>query len=182
LYLGARLGAEDFSTDPTVQLRELVTLTPVPLLSLVAGRLAVGVLHTVLLLLLGAPFLVAAMAVGGVGFPQLLRALALIGSASLAARMCGLCALALSGGRRPLRDVILFLAVTGAASAVFFLAPAASAFQNVGALARGGSPVPLTAAAADAAAAVLLAAGALWALSGVRGRARRREAGAGSND
>jgi hypothetical protein len=46
LYLGARWGAEDYTANPAVQLHEYVTMTPVSLLSLVSGRLLVGLLHT----------------------------------------------------------------------------------------------------------------------------------------
>jgi len=178
LYLGARFGAEDFSTDPNVQLQELVTMTPVPLLSLAAERLTVGVLHTLLLLLLGAPFLVAAMAVGGADAAQLLQTLVLVGSASLAARMTGLLVRSATGARRPLRDIILFFCVTGAAAAVFLLAPSASAFRVVGALGRGSVRAPLLPAAADAAAAAVLAAGALAVFAVMRARAGQRQRGA----
>jgi hypothetical protein len=178
LYLGARFGAEDFSSDPSVQLKELVTLTPVPLATLVAGRFAFGLLHTLVLLLLGAPFLVAAMAVGGVELPQALRALAIIGAASLAARMIGLCALALVGERRPARDLILFFAVTASAAAAFFALPAVSSFRAIGALVRGDGSFSLLPAGTDLAAAVLLAGCTLGILSGARARAKRRAPGA----
>ncbi len=177
LYLGARFGAEDFAANPNVQLRELVTLTPVPLASLVAGRFAFGFLHTLVLLLLGAPFLAAAMAVGGVGVPQALRALAIIGAASLAARMWGLCALALLGARRPSRDLLLFFAVTVSAAAAFFLQPALSSFRGLAAVARGGGSLWLLPAGTDLAAAVLLAGCTLGVLFGVRARAKRHAPG-----
>ena len=182
LYLGARFGAEDFAADPRVQLTELVTLTPVPLASLVAGRFVFGLLHTLVLLLLGAPFLVAAMAVGGVGFPQALQALAIIGAASLAARMCGLCALALVGARRPARDILLFFAVTAPAAAAFFVRPAASSFRAIASLARGDGSLSLLPAGVDLAAAILLAACTLGVLSGARARAKRRAPGAGEHE
>jgi len=177
LYLGARFGAEDYSPDPSVQLRELATMTPVPVLSLAAGRLAFGALHTLLLLLLGAPFLVAAMAVGGAAFSQLLQALAMIGAASLAARMAGLVSRSVLGARRPLRDVALTSCVTAAAAAAFFLAPGVSSFRAIGALAQGPLHAPLLPAAADAAGAVLLAAAAAGVLAVVRARARRAREG-----
>ena len=182
LYLGARFGAEDFSVDPSVQLRELVTLTPVPLASLVAGRFAFGLLHTLVLLLLGAPFLAAAMAVGGVDLPQALQALAIIGAASLAARMCGLCALALLGGRRPARDILLFFAVTAPAAAVFFARPAASSFRAIAALTRGDAALGLLPAGTNLAAAVLLAGCALAVLAGVRAQAKRRVPGGDAHE
>jgi hypothetical protein len=181
LYLGARFGAEDFSADPGVQLRELVTLTPVPLARLVVERFAAGLLHTFVLLLLGAPFLAAAMAVGGVDLPQALCALAIIGAASLAARMAGLCALALLGARRPTRDIVLFFAVTASAAATSFLQPAVSSFYGVAALARGDGSLSLLPAAADLAAAVALAGCTLGILLGVRARAKRRAPGGGAH-
>jgi len=182
LYLGARFGAEDFTADPSVQLRELVTLTPVPLASLVAGRFVFGFLHTVLLLLLGAPFLAAAMAVGGVGVPQALRALAIIGAASLAARMCGLCALALVGARRPARDLLLFFAVTASAAAAFYFHPDASSFRGIAAMARAGGGLSLLPAGTDLAVAVLLAGCTLGVLSVVRARAKRHAPGADEHE
>ena len=181
LYLGARFGAEDYSRDPSVQLRELVTLTPVPILSLVVGRFVFGVLHTLLLLLLGAPFLVAAMAVGGAGVPQLLQALAMIGLASLSARMAGFLALAVAGARRPLRDIVLTCGVTAAAAAAFFLSPAQSSFRAMAALVRGQTHPAVLPAAADAAAAALLAAAAGGVLTVVRARARARGQGGGEH-
>jgi len=182
LYLGARFGAEDYSTDPSVQLRELAALTPVSILSLVAGRFAFGVLHTILLMLLGAPFLVAAMAVGGAGVPELLQALGLVGLASLAARMAGFLALAVVGTRRPLRDIVLTSGVTAAAAAAFFLSPAQSSFHALAALVRGHPHVAALPAAANAAAAALLAAAAGGVLAVVRVRARARARGQGGGE
>ena len=176
LYLGARWGAEDFAADPGVQLREYVTLTPVPLFSLVAGRLAAGAVHTLMVLFLGAPFLVAAMAVGGAGVPETLQALAVIGAAGLAARMCGLLALTLLGARGPFRRGLLFVFLAAALAVTFFFAPAVSPLRALATLLKPaeGSPSSIAAAAAGLGAAVLLAAGALAALSGTRARAARR--------
>src|SRR5208282_17319 len=105
LFLGARYGAEDFSPEAAGHLRDYVTLTPVPVFSVVAGRLVFSALHTLVLLLLGGPFLAAAMAVGGAGFPQALAALAVAGAASLGARMAGLLALAVVSRRTQLRSL-----------------------------------------------------------------------------
>ena len=176
LYLGARWGADDFAADPGVQLREYAALTPVPVISLVGGRLASGALHTLLILLLGAPFLVAAMAVGGADVRQTLRALAVIGAAGLAARMCGLLALALLGARRPLRRGLLFVVLVGALAVTFLLAPDVSPPRALASLLKpgDGSASWIACAAASLGAAVLLAAGALAALSGARARASRR--------
>jgi hypothetical protein len=176
LYLGARYGAEDYSADSTVQLREYVTLTPVPLFSVIGGRLMFAVLHTFLLLLIGAPFLAAAMAVGGAGFPQALAALAVIGAASLAARMCGLLVLTLVGGRRPLRDLLLIPVLAASLVVTFFLAPRTNPFHAIAFLLKDadGPSACLASAGVDLGAALALAACSLGVLSMVRGRAHRR--------
>ena len=176
LFLGARWGAESISSDPDVTLRDYVTRTPVSLPFLVLGRLAAGASHTFLLLLLGAPFLVAAMAVGGAGIPHILQALAVIGAAGLAARMCGLLALALIGANGPLRRALLFLFLTAVLAVTFFLAPAVSPFRAMASLLKPveGAPPPILSAAAGLGAALLLAAGALAVLTVTRARAARR--------
>lgn len=181
LYLGARFGAEDYSTESASQLREYATLTPVPLFSVVGGRMTFAALHTVLLLLIGAPFLAAAMAVGGAGLPQSLSALAVIGAASLAARMCGLLALTIVGARRPLRDLVLFPALAAGLVATFSLAPWANPFHAIGFLLRDprGSSAAFRCAAADLGAAVVMAGCALFVLFLVRARARKRGTGDG---
>jgi hypothetical protein len=107
LYFGGRYGAEDFSPDTMVQLREYVTLTPVPLVSVILGKAGFFFLHTFFLLLLGAPFLLAPVAVGGLSLSKAFAAFAVLGTASLAARMFGLFVLSLIGDRPLLRNVIL---------------------------------------------------------------------------
>jgi hypothetical protein len=178
VYLGARFGAEDFTADSGAAIREYVTLTPVPLVSVVGGRATFAVLHTFLLLLLGAPFLAAAMAVGGAGIGQALSALAVIGAASLSARMCGLLFLALVGGRRPLRDLLMIPVLASSLVVTFFLAPQSNPFHALASLLKdnGGASAALACAALDLGAALVLAACALAVLSGVRGRAKRRGA------
>ena len=178
LYLGSRFGAEDFSPGAAAQFSEYVTLTPVSLAALVGGRLLLGLLHTMILLLLGAPLMIASMAVGGAGPAQALAALAMIGAAGLAARMAGLLVLSLVGTRRPLRDMTLFLLVSALAAATFFLTPAVSPFRVIGSLARNpGDPAWLACTAASLGAAAAFAAAALGALAGLRARANRRRAG-----
>jgi len=176
LYLGARYGAEDFSADSAGWLREYVTLTGVSLVSLVGRRLIFAVLHTFLLLLIGAPFLAAAMAVGGAGFPQALSALAVIGAASLAARMCGLLVLTLVGGRRPLRDLFLMPVLAASLVVTYILAPRTNPFHAIAFLLKDaeGSSTPLTCAAASLGVALVLAGCAVAVLSGVRSHAKRR--------
>ncbi len=103
LYLGGRYGAEDYSPDTLVNLREYVTLTPASVTSLVAGKAAFALLHTVFLLALGAPFLLAAFSVSGTRAGTLAVCLAVLAAAAYTVRMYGLLLLALLGPRRLLR-------------------------------------------------------------------------------
>ncbi len=107
LYLGARYGSEDFSPENLSQLREYVTMTPVTLLSVVLGKAGFFILHTLFLLLLGAPILLAPIAVDGLTLPKALAALAVLGTAGLAARMFGLLVLAAVGARPLLKNLVL---------------------------------------------------------------------------
>ena len=181
LILGARYGAEDFTPEAAARLREYVTLTPVSLLSVIGGRMVFAALHTVILLLLGAPFLAAAMAVGGAGFAPALSALAVAGAASLGARMSGLLALALVSRRQQLRGLLLYSALTAIMAATFFLAPWANPFAATASLLKNphGWSASLWCAAADLGAACVLAACAGGALAVVRARATRRGPGGG---
>jgi hypothetical protein len=181
VFLSARFGAEDFSPETAARLREYVTLTPVSLFSVIGGRLVFSTLHTVVLLLLGAPFLAAAMAVGGAGFHQALPALATIAAAGIAARMSGLLALALVSRRQQLRDLLLFGVFTAVLVVTWFFAPWANPFHAIAFLLKdpNGSSSCLWCAAADLAAALAAAACAVAALTVVRARAKRREPGHG---
>jgi hypothetical protein len=140
LYLGARYGAEDFSPDTLVQLREYVTMTPVSLLSVVLGKAAFFILHTLFLLLLGVPFLLAPMAVGGFTLPTAFAVLAVVGTASLAARMFGFLVLALIGSRLLLRDVIILAGILLFIVAADTLVPAVSSIRAL--LRLSAAPAP----------------------------------------
>jgi hypothetical protein len=110
-YLSARYGSEGYSPDTMVQLREYVTLTPVRLPSVIAGKVTFSVLHTLFLLALGAPFLLASLAVSGVGLEKALDALLLMGAAALAARLYGLLLRTILGDRRLACSVILVVSI-----------------------------------------------------------------------
>ncbi len=116
-YLGARYGSEGFSQEAQVKLREYAVLTPVSLGSIVAGKTLFALLHTLFLLALGAPFLLASLAVSGGDLPLILPALLVIGASTFAVRMYGLLTLVLLE-RQVARDVccamgiILFLVVS----------------------------------------------------------------------
>ena len=182
LYLGLRYGSEDFSPDTLVQLREFVTMTPVSLLSVVLGKAGFFTLHTLFLLLLGAPFLLAPMAVGGVTLPKAFAAFAILGTASLAARMFGLLVLALVGTRRLWRDIILLTGVLICAVTVLVAVPSLSPIRALLGLssvpgAGGHPPASLLSPAAacgllHGAAALICAAATLLVLQSSRRRAR----------
>jgi len=178
LYLGARFGSEDLAPDTEPRLHELATLTRVSLVRLVLSRVAVDALHTAVLLLLGAPMLVASMTVGGVRFEQVCAALALAGSACLAARAWGLLGLALAGARRPLRNLVASAGIVTTAVAAFFFVPGASAFRAMADLPRGSQSAAAWRAGTGAglATAFVLAAAAVGVLAASRARARRRAA------
>ena len=116
-YLGARYGSEGFSPEAGVKVRDYARLTQVSLASLVAGKTLFALLHTLFLLALGAPFLLASLAVSGGGLALMLPALLVIGAATFAVRMYGLLTLVLLE-RQVGRDlclaggVILFLVVS----------------------------------------------------------------------
>jgi len=141
LFLGVRFGVQDLSPDPSIQLQEHVRLTPVPLGKLIGGRAAFILLHSLLLLFLGAPFLAAALAVGGAEPPQLFRSLAVIGAAAAASRALGLLALCVFGSRQPLREIVLYPVVIALQVSAFLVLPPVSPFHALSAVVKApGSP------------------------------------------
>ncbi len=182
LYLGGRYGAEDFSPDTMVQLRNYVTLTPVPLLSAILGKAGFFILHTLFLLLLGAPFLLAPLAVGGLTVPKAFAAFAILGTASVAARMFGLLVLSLVGSRPLVRNVILLPGILLLVILVLVFLPLLSpihALLSLGSTpAAGAAEAGMSAVAASSlvgiGAALVAAAGVFLVLRVSRGSARGR--------
>ncbi len=176
VFLDARFGAQDLSTDPDVQLHEHVRLTAVPLVRLVGGRVMFALLHTLLLLLLGAPFLAAAVSVGGAGLAHLFRALAIIGAAGLAGRACGLLAHCCFGSRRPLREGVLYPVLIALLVVTFLVAPAVSPFHALNSLVKpsGGFPEWILCTGANLGMAAAFGGFSILALAAVRARAKGR--------
>jgi hypothetical protein len=129
LYLNARLGAEEYSPEAASHVRDYATLTPVSLSSVVAGKLCFGILHTIFLVALGAPFLLAAFAVSGAAWPQFWRMLAVIGSAGFAARQYGFFLLALTGSRALARNTITIPGIVAFLIFTFLFAPEVNPLQ-----------------------------------------------------
>jgi hypothetical protein len=177
VYLGGRYGSEEYSPDSLGNLREYVTLTPASVGSLVAGKAAFAVLHTALLLALGAPFLLASLSVSGAPAGALGAGLATLASAGLAARMFGLFLLALLGQRKLLRSAS-FIGVFAAYLVVTFLAfPLASPVSALLALRAGDAaavPHADLLAALTLAAAIGLAGTTALVLAAARRQARHR--------
>lgn len=124
LYLGGRFGGEDYSPETLVNLREYAALTPASVAWLVAGKTAFAVVHTIFLLLLGSPFLLAAASVSGAPAGSFGRALVLVGAATLASRMYGLFLLGLFGQRRILRGAAFLAGLAVFLAGTWLLLPA----------------------------------------------------------
>ncbi len=124
LYLCGRYGGEDYSPESLGNVREYVTLTPTSIVSLVVGKAVFAVLHSAFLLLLAAPFLVAAYSVSGAPSGALREDLAVLGAAALASRMYGLLLLAAFGQRRLLRGTLYVVTVAGYVLVSWLVVPA----------------------------------------------------------
>jgi hypothetical protein len=138
-YLNARAGDGEYAPAETTTLADLVALTPVPVTAVVAGRLAAGAITVLFQLLLGLPFLLAALGVSGVSASILPAVAAVVASAAMAWRASGL-ALRLALPEHPvLRDVLLLAASIVYLAATFVAVPAANPLSALVDLAGGGS-------------------------------------------
>ena len=190
MYLGARYGSEAWSPESAGKLGQYVALTPVSVVAVVAGRAGFAFLHTLFLLGLGVPFLLASLAVTGTGAPRVAEALLVTGAATLSVRMYALLLLTLMPGRQFLRDVALMSSVALTLALITALAPAASPLSAVLGLspARGTAAAPvrllsvsipffLVSVIIALLAALILTGGAIASLKIVRSRARAKETG-----
>jgi hypothetical protein len=136
-YQNAREGAGEYAPAGVATLADLVAITPVPAAAVVAGRLASGVLTVLVQLLLGLPFVLAALGVSGVSVSILPAVAAVIASAAMAWRASGL-ALRLALPEHPaLRDVLLLTASAVYLAATFVAVPAANPLNALVDLAGG---------------------------------------------
>ena len=183
-YLGARYGSEGFSPEARVKVRDYARLTQVSLASIVAGKILFALLHTLFLLALGAPFLLASLAVSGGGLALMLPALLVIGAATFAVRMYGLLTLVLLE-RQIGRDlclaggVILFLVVSSLVvpavnpiAALLSILPRDEAAEAPISFPIGSIPFFSLSAIMSLAAGLLLAGAVLASLGGIRRRER----------
>jgi hypothetical protein len=183
-YLNARAGAGEHAPAEETPLADLVALTPVPVASVVAGRMAAGTLVVLFQLLLGFPFLIAALGVSGVSASALPAVAAVVAGAALACRAAAF-ALRLTLPEHPiLRDVLLLAASATYLAVTYVTAPAANPLAAIVDLARGdhralgvsGASLPFFAVSAIIAVLVIAVAGVIsWtALRAVRAAARGR--------
>ena len=188
VYLGARYGTEAYAPDSVQRLQEYVTLTPAPLRAILPGKIGFALLHTLFLLALSAPLLLASLAVSGLDGRAVLEAMLVIGAATLAVRMYGLALLVLFDARRGWRDATLVLGVLAFfCASIGLLPPANPVIALVSVSTRGVSPglPPLCAGVPyfwfsvilDVVAAGLLALVAFGKLAAARRRAARLRGG-----
>jgi hypothetical protein len=174
LYLSTRYGSEDYSPGTLVQLRDYVAFTPVSLVEVVLGKAAFALGHTLFVVLLGAPLLFVAMAIGGMTEAQLLLVLAVSGAACVAARMFGLLVLTLVRTGPLLRDVILLPVIALSLVLTLLFLPPANPIGAVVSVAVGSSQgvgrmsLPLTSIVISLGAAALLGGAVLASLRAMR--------------
>ena len=122
MYLGARHGSEDYTPGAGTRVRDLVRFTPVTPPGIVAGKAVFGLGHTLFLVLLGAPFLLAALSVGGITASQAVAALGVVAAAGLCARMLGLLVLVVVRSGPLARDIVILpLIAVGLVLTLLFL-------------------------------------------------------------
>ncbi len=161
-WLNARAGAGEDRAGET-PLAALVAHTPVTVAAVVAGRIAAGALAVLFQVLLGLPFLLAALGVSGVPASALPGVLAVVAAAALAWRTAGLALRLVLPSHGAVRDVLLVASSAAYLAATYVAAPAANPIAAiVAAAADGGRAVaaslPLYAVSGMIAVAVLAAA------------------------
>ena len=122
-YLNARAGAGEYAPADETVLTDLVVLTPVRIGAVVAGRLAAGALTALFQLVLGLPFLLAALGVSGVSASVLPAVAAVVVSAALAWRASALALRIALPEHALLRDMLLLAASAAYLAGTFIAAP-----------------------------------------------------------
>ena len=136
-WLNARAGTGDERSGET-PLADLVAHTPVTVAEVVAGRLTAGLLAVLFQLLLGLPFLLAALGVSGVSASVLPGVLALVAAAAMAWRTVGLALRLVLPSHGALRDVLLFASSAAYLAATYAVAPAVNPLAALVDAAGGG--------------------------------------------
>jgi hypothetical protein len=143
-WLSARLGAEDYAAGSFIPAREYAAITPRAAGTVVRGKLGFGLLHTVFLAALGAPFVLASAGVSRVPLEAGLLILVVAAAAAAAFRALGLFLLCVLPSHGLVRDMIMLAAGAAAAALSTALFPAGSPVSAVLALSGAGAvPPPL---------------------------------------
>jgi hypothetical protein len=140
VFFNARHDAGDYEPVDATKVRDFVGLTPVPVSTVVTGKLAVGTVHILFQLLLGLPFLLLTRRAGGASLGEVAGILLVSGITGLLFRCLGFCLFIMLGDKKSLRQAALLML---AATMLFMipLYPAASPVSAVMSLslARPGS-------------------------------------------
>ncbi len=136
-WVNARAGAGDEQAGET-RLADLVAHTPVTVAAVLAGRLVAGLLAALFQVLLGLPFLLAALGVSGISASVLPGVLALVAAAAMAWRAAGLALRLVLPSHGALRDVLLFASSAAWLAATYVAAPVVNPLAAIVEAAGGG--------------------------------------------
>ena len=147
-WLSARLGAEDHASSSFISMEGYVGLVAGDdarlrcraVATVIRGKLAFGLVHTIFLLALGSPFVLAAVGVSGASFTTGLCILLVAGAAATGFRMLGLFLLTALPGHALVRDMVMLVAGAAGLAACTALLPAASPLSALLALAAAVDP------------------------------------------
>jgi hypothetical protein len=139
IFINARFGAGDYEPVHSTKVRDFVNLTPVPVSTVVAGKLVVGVLHILFLLVLGLPFLLFTREAGGKSMGELAGVVLVAGTASLAFRCYAFALFVMLGDRKGFRQAVLIVSATPMLLVIPFF-PAASPVAAIYFLAAANPP------------------------------------------
>lgn len=142
-WLSARYGAEDYSSASFIRMTDDVALTPLSVASVIGGKLSFALLHTLFLLALGTPFLLAALGVSAVPAGASFRILLVVGSSAMACRALGLFLLTVLGEHALVRDIVMLSAGLAAIPASMAAFPPANPISAILSL-SGAANLPPT--------------------------------------
>jgi hypothetical protein len=142
-WANARAGAGDERAGE-IRLADLVARTPVTVAAVLAGRLVAGLLAALFQVLLGLPFLLAALGVSGISASVLPGVLALVAAAAMAWRSAGLALRLVLPSHGALRDVLLFASSAAWLAATYVAAPVVNPLAAIVEIVGGTSRRPGT--------------------------------------
>ncbi|MBA7529064.1 hypothetical protein ES705_21256 [subsurface metagenome] len=127
-FYSIRLGAQIYSHEDFHTFPEWLNLSPTTAVALLRGKIALSFFHTLFLLTLSLPFLLACLSVSGLSFSELYFSLLVVFIASLTCRIIGLLLAAIFAERPFLLELSLMLAL------IILYIPPISLFPQVSAV------------------------------------------------